>query len=156
MGFLELRRQCGVSHEARQGAQGASHVAPGKSGLHVCGEGERVSALEFIGFRMNVCMHTACCCRSLESPRGRLAAPSPSAPSRVGVLSWVDALADIFPAPGPAVLLMALTRLDLSVCPHGQGFRASVLSVCLFLRYLLTLPCHLLETSTIYHRLCVV
>ena len=35
MGFLELRRQCGVSHEVRQGAQGASHVAPGKSGLHV-------------------------------------------------------------------------------------------------------------------------
>ena len=42
MGFLELRRQCGVSHEVRQGAQGASHVAPGKSGLHVRGEGERV------------------------------------------------------------------------------------------------------------------
>ena len=31
MCFLELRRQCGVSHEVRQGAQGASHVAPGKS-----------------------------------------------------------------------------------------------------------------------------
>ena len=45
MGFLELRRQCGVSHEVRQGAQGASHVAPGKSG-HVRGEGERVIALE--------------------------------------------------------------------------------------------------------------
>jgi len=44
--FLELRRQCGVSHEVRQGAQGASHVAPGKSGLHVRGEGERVIALE--------------------------------------------------------------------------------------------------------------
>ena len=29
MGFLELRRQCGISHEVRQGAQGASHVAPG-------------------------------------------------------------------------------------------------------------------------------
>ena len=41
MCFLELRRQCGVSHEVRQGAQGASHVAPGKSGLHVRGEGER-------------------------------------------------------------------------------------------------------------------
>ena len=26
-------------HEVRQGAQGASHVAPGKSGLHVRGEG---------------------------------------------------------------------------------------------------------------------
>ena len=46
MCFLELRRQCGVSHEARQGAQGASHVAPGKSGLHVRGEGERIIALE--------------------------------------------------------------------------------------------------------------
>ena len=45
-GFLELRRQCGVSHEVRQGAQGASHVAPGKSCLHVRGEGERVIALE--------------------------------------------------------------------------------------------------------------
>ena len=46
MGFLELRSQCGVSHEVRQGAQVASHVAPGKSGLHVRGEGERVIALE--------------------------------------------------------------------------------------------------------------
>ena len=32
-----------------------------------------------------------------------------------------------------------------------SGFTASVLSVCLFLRYLLTLSCHLLETSTISH-----
>ena len=46
MGFLELRRQCGVSHEVRRGAQGASRVAPGKSGLHVHGEGERIIALE--------------------------------------------------------------------------------------------------------------
>ena len=46
MCFLELRRQCGVSHEVRQGAQGASPVVPGKSGLHVRGEGERVIALE--------------------------------------------------------------------------------------------------------------
>ena len=46
MGFLELRRQCGVSHEVRQGAQGASHVAQGKSGVHAHGEGERVIALE--------------------------------------------------------------------------------------------------------------
>ena len=45
-GFLELRRQCGVSHEVRRGAQGASRVAPGKSGLHVHGEGERIIALE--------------------------------------------------------------------------------------------------------------
>ena len=46
MGFLELRRQCGVSHEVRRGAQGASCVAPGKSGLHVRGEGERIIALD--------------------------------------------------------------------------------------------------------------
>ena len=46
MGFLELRRQCGVSHEVGRGAQGASRVAPGKSGLHVRGEGERIIALE--------------------------------------------------------------------------------------------------------------
>ena len=46
MGFLELRHQCGVSHEARQGAQGASHVAPGKSGVHAHGKGEHVIALE--------------------------------------------------------------------------------------------------------------
>ena len=45
MGFLELRRQCGVSHEVQQGAQGASRVEPGKSGLHARGEGERVLAL---------------------------------------------------------------------------------------------------------------
>ena len=39
--FLKLRRQCGVSHEVRQGVQGASLMAPGKSGLHVRGEGVR-------------------------------------------------------------------------------------------------------------------
>ena len=41
MGFLELQRQCGVSHEVLRGAQGASHVALGKSGLHAHCEGER-------------------------------------------------------------------------------------------------------------------
>ena len=46
MGFLELRRQCGVSPEARRGSQGASRAAPGKSGLHARGEGQRVMALE--------------------------------------------------------------------------------------------------------------
>ena len=46
MGFLELQRQCGVSHEVLQGAQGASHVALGKSGLHAHCEGECVIALE--------------------------------------------------------------------------------------------------------------
>ena len=44
MCFLELRRQCGVSQEVRQGAQGASHMAPGKSGLHVRGEGAPAAA----------------------------------------------------------------------------------------------------------------
>ena len=44
--FLELRRPWGFSPEARRGSQGASRAAPGKSGLHVCGEGERVMALE--------------------------------------------------------------------------------------------------------------
>ena len=39
MGFLELQRQCGVSHEVLRGAQGASHVALGKSGLHAHCEG---------------------------------------------------------------------------------------------------------------------
>ena len=36
MGFLELWSQCGVSHEVQWGAQGASRVVPGKSGLHAC------------------------------------------------------------------------------------------------------------------------
>ena len=44
--FLELRRQCVVSHEVRRGAQGASLVLPEKSGLHGHEEGERVIALE--------------------------------------------------------------------------------------------------------------
>ena len=93
----------------------------------------------------------ACCCPCLDSPRGRLAALSPPPPSRTAVLSRVDSLADIFPTAGPAALLTGLTQLDPSVSPHGQGFRVSVLSVCLFLKYLLTLPCYLLETSTVYH-----
>ena len=44
--FLKLRRQCGVSHQVQQGAQGASLMAPGKSGLHVRGEGVRVISIE--------------------------------------------------------------------------------------------------------------
>ena len=44
--FLKLRHQCGVSHEVRQGAQGASLMAPGKSGLPACSEEERVVALK--------------------------------------------------------------------------------------------------------------
>ena len=45
-GFLELRRPWGFSPVARRGSQGASRAAPGKSGLHARGEGERVLALE--------------------------------------------------------------------------------------------------------------
>ena len=44
--FLELRRPWGFSDEARRGSQGDSRAAPGKSGLHALGEGERVLALE--------------------------------------------------------------------------------------------------------------
>ena len=43
MDFLDLRCQCGVSHEVRRGA---SRVAPGIPGLHAHGEGERVIALQ--------------------------------------------------------------------------------------------------------------
>ena len=46
MGFLELGRKYEFSHEVQWGSQGASHVAPGKSGVHARGEGERVIALE--------------------------------------------------------------------------------------------------------------
>ena len=46
MGFLELRHQCWVSHEVRRGAQVASRVATGKSGLRGRGKGEHIIALE--------------------------------------------------------------------------------------------------------------
>ena len=46
MGFLELRRPWGFSHEARRRPKGASRAAPGKSGLHAHGEGELVITLE--------------------------------------------------------------------------------------------------------------
>ena len=39
MYFLELQRRCGVSHEVRRVTLGDFHVVPGKSGLHVRGEG---------------------------------------------------------------------------------------------------------------------
>ena len=38
-----MRRPWGFSPEARRGSQGASRAAPGKSGLHARGEGERPS-----------------------------------------------------------------------------------------------------------------
>ena len=43
--FLELRHQCGVSHEVRPGVQRASRVVSEKSRLHTRGEGVRVIAL---------------------------------------------------------------------------------------------------------------
>src|SRR5574337_1061224 len=43
---LERRPQCAVSHEVRRRGQLASRGAPGKSGLHASGEGERLIALE--------------------------------------------------------------------------------------------------------------
>ena len=46
MGFLELRRLWGFSHEARRGTQGASRAAQGKSGLLAHCEGELVITLE--------------------------------------------------------------------------------------------------------------
>ena len=50
MGFLKVQCLVGVSHEIGRGAQGASHVAPGKSGVHAHGEGQRVIALVFSVF----------------------------------------------------------------------------------------------------------
>ena len=44
--FLELQATFGVSLELCRGAQGASHVAPGKSSLHSTCEGERGIFLE--------------------------------------------------------------------------------------------------------------
>ena len=46
MVFLELQATFGVSLELCWGAQGASHVAPGKSSLHSTCEGERGIVLE--------------------------------------------------------------------------------------------------------------
>ena len=39
MGFLQLRRQYQISHEVQRGAQRASRVVLGTSGLRACGEG---------------------------------------------------------------------------------------------------------------------
>ena len=43
---LERRPQGAVSHEVGRRGQGASRGAPGKSGLHANGEGERVFTLK--------------------------------------------------------------------------------------------------------------
>ena len=46
MGFLQLPHQYHISHEVQRGAQRASRVVLGTSGLRACGEGECVIALE--------------------------------------------------------------------------------------------------------------
>ena len=46
VGFLQLRRQYQISHEVQRGAQRASRAVLGTSGLHACGEGECVIALD--------------------------------------------------------------------------------------------------------------
>ena len=41
VGFLQLRRQYQISHEVQRGAQRASRVVLGTSGLRACGEGDQ-------------------------------------------------------------------------------------------------------------------
>ena len=78
-GFLELRRPWGFSPKARQGSQGASRAAPGKSGLHARGEAERVMALESReGTRASRRVEDGLS-RSLSGGGGKPSFPSPSA-----------------------------------------------------------------------------
>ena len=78
-GFLKLRRPWGFSHEARRSSQGASRVAPGKSGLHERGEGERVIVLEsWEGTRASRRVEEALS-RSFSACGGKPSFPSPSA-----------------------------------------------------------------------------
>lgn len=78
-GFLELRRPWGFSPEARRGSQGASRAAPGKSGLHARGEGERVLALESReGTRASRRVEEGLS-RSFSGGGGKPSCPSPSA-----------------------------------------------------------------------------
>ena len=46
VGFLQLWRQYQISHEVQRGAQRASRVVLGTSGLRACGEGECMIALK--------------------------------------------------------------------------------------------------------------
>ena len=65
--------------EARRGSQGASRAAPGKSGLHARGEGERVLALESReGTRASRRVEEGLS-RSLSGGGGKPSFPSPSA-----------------------------------------------------------------------------
>ena len=78
-GFLELRRPWGFSPEARRGSQGASRAAPGKSGLHARGEGERVMALESRE-RTRASRHVEeALSKSFSGGGGKPSFPSPSA-----------------------------------------------------------------------------
>ena len=78
-GFLELRRPWGFSPEERRGSQGASRAAPGKSGLHARGEGERVMALESLeGTRASRHIEEGLS-RSFSGGGGKPSFPSPSA-----------------------------------------------------------------------------
>ena len=77
--FLELRRPWGFSPEAGRGSKGASRSAPGKSGLHARGEGERVMALESReGTRASRRVEEGLS-RSLSGGGGKPSCPSPSA-----------------------------------------------------------------------------
>ena len=79
MGFLRLWRPWGFSHEARRGPQGASRAAPGKSGLHALGEGERVMALEsWERTRASRCVEEGLS-RYFSGCGGKPSFPSPSA-----------------------------------------------------------------------------
>ena len=78
-GFLELPRPCGFPPETRRGSQGASCAAPGKSGLHARGEGERVMALESRqGTRASRRVEEGLS-RSFSGGGGKPSFPSPSA-----------------------------------------------------------------------------
>ena len=78
-GFLELRRPWGFSPEARRGSQGASRAAPGKSGFHARGEGERIMALESQeGTRASRRVEEGLS-RSFSAGGGKPSFPSPSA-----------------------------------------------------------------------------
>ena len=78
-GFSRAAAPVWVSPEARRGSQGASHAAPGKSGLHAHGEGQRVMALESRdGTRASRRVEEGLS-RSLSGGGGKPSFPSPSA-----------------------------------------------------------------------------
>ena len=73
------QNQYNIVTEARRGSQGASRAAPGKSGMHACGEGERVVALESReGTRASRRVEEGLS-RSFSGGGGKPSFPSPSA-----------------------------------------------------------------------------